>query len=286
MTQVEHAIEEAASFKRCPDSLTTMFKSCPQNAAARLTSATINIADLRASSKSALVLPHTTQSEQEVNDLLEYAISVDLLVAAWPPTLPEDWKPVPASGFDYPYGTSKSAFIYNDKKDIYADLWVQGIWNQYRSARIKIQTVILDCIAWLDSPYEHQWYWRAVYAKMITQEMADDICASLPFALGTKTFGGPGDREGIEYPFAGSQKASQEHRRAAAALGGWHLLEPLRTSLGATCLREGQHDWITGQMQRIRRIYALHGAKGEGSPIDQHIYDEQLMNRYDFICPS
>lgn len=284
--KVEHAIEEATSFKRCPDALSNIFKSVPQNAAARLTSATINIADLRSCAKSAFLLPHNPESEQEVNDLLEYAISVDLLVAAWPVSLPEDWDPTPADGFDYPSGTAKSAFIYNDRKDMYIDLWVQSIWNQYRSARIKIQTVILDCIAWLDTPYEHQWYWRAVYANMVTQEMADDICASVPFALGTKLSGGPGNRDGIEYPYTGSQKVSEAHRRAASALGGWHLLEPMRTILRTTCLREGQKEWIMGQMQRVRRIYALQSVKDEGSPVDQQIYDQQLYDRYEFGCPS
>ena len=288
--QVEYAIEQGTSFKRCPDGLSNVFKRAPQNAAARLTSATINIADLRSSAKSALLLPKNAESEQEVNDLLEYAISVDLLVAAWPESLPEDWKASPADHFDYPFGDApKSAFVYDDKMDVYIDLWVQSIWNQYRSARIKIQIIILDCISWLDTAYEHQWYWRAVYANMITQEMADDICGSVPFALGTKTSGGPGDRDGVEFPYVGAQKASEEHRRAASALGGWHLLEPMRSSLNTSSLREGQKEWIIDQMQRISRIYALQSMKGVGeavSPADQQKYDQQFHQRYEFNCPS
>ena len=98
--------------------------------------------------------------------------------------------------------------------------------------------------------------------------MVDDICASLPFALGTKTFGGPGDREGIEFPYNSTQKVSEDHRRAAAALGGWHLLEPLKTSLRTTsCLREGQKEWIKGQMARIWRIYSLEATEGNADPM-------------------
>ena len=302
--KVEHAIEEAQSFKRCPDALSNIFKSVPQNAAARLTSATVNIADLRSSAKSALPLPKGPETEREVNDLLEYAVSVDLLVAAWPHSLPEDWKATPATGFEYPLGAPKAAFIYNDKKDMYLDLWVQSIWNQYRSARIKIQTIILECIAWLDTQYENQWYWRAVYAKMITQEMADDICASVPFALGTKAQGVPGERAGIEFPFTGTQKVSEEHRRAASALGGWHLIEPMRACLRTSpnSLRDGQIDWIKLQMQRINGIYALQSqsaatptaAKNDGSPVteaaaaaeSEPVFDESLVDRYEFGCPS
>lgn len=252
-----------------------MFKSLPQNAAARLTSATINIADLRSCAKSAFILPRSSESEKEVNDLLEYAISVDLLVAAWPENLPEGWNWTSADHFELPpAAVSRDAYIYKDRKDVYLDLWVESIWNAYRSARVKVQTIILDCINWLGKSYEQHWYWRSVYAKMITQEMVDDMCASVPFALGTKSFGGPGDREGIEYPYNGTTKAPEDHRRAAAALGGWHLLEPMKTSLKATCLREGQKEWVKAQMARIWRIYSLQAAEGNA-----------LYDRYSFDPP-
>lgn len=245
-----------------------MFKSLPQNAAARLTSATINIADLRSCAKSALLLPRSSGAEKEVNDLLEYAISVDLLVAAWPDSLDEEWNRIPADHFELPPASiSRDAYIYKDRKDIYLDLWVASTWNAYRSARVKVQTIILDCIKWLGGPFENQWYWRAIYAKMITQEMVDDMCASVPYALGTKTFGGPGDRDGIEYPYNGTQKASEDHRRAAAALGGWHLLEPLKTSLKTTCLQDGQKEWVKAQMARIWRIYSFQAGEGDTSPM-------------------
>ena len=244
-----------------------MFKKLPQNAAARLTSATINIADLRSCAKSAFALPRSSDSEKEVNDLLEYAISVDLLVAAWADSLPEEWRWTAADHFDLPPSVSRDAYIYKDRKDIYLDLWIESVWNAYRSARVKVQTIILACIAWLGKTFEHQWYWRDVYAKMITHEMVDDMCASVPYALGTKTYGGPGDREGIEYPYNGTQKVSEGHRRAAAALGGWHLLEPLKTSLKTTCVRDEQKEWVKAQMARIWRIYSLEAAEGNADPM-------------------
>ena len=278
--QVEHAIEEGTSFKRCPDALSAMFKNLPQNAAARLTSATINIADLRSSAKSALSLSQSPDSEKEVNDILEYAISVDLLVAAWAESLPLDWMWTSAEHFDLqPSSVSRDAFTYKDRKDIYLDLWVESIWNAYRSARVKVQTLILRCITWLGKSSENQWYWRATYAKMITQEMIDDICGSVPYALGTKTSAGPGDREGVEYPYNGTQKQTEGHRRAATALGGWHLLEPLKTSLNAACLPEGQKEWVKAQMGRIWRIYSLQATEGNAEPMYER-------NFFDFPPPG
>ena len=254
-----------------------MFKSLPQNAAARLTSATINIADLRSCAKSALILPRSSKSEKEVTDLLEYAISVDLLVAAWPESLPQEWMWDSAEHFELPASLPRNAYIYKDRKDVYIDLWVASVWNTYRSARVKVQTIILDCIDWLGPQFEQQWYWRAIYAKMITQEMVDDLCASVPFALGTKTMCVPGDRDGVEYPYNGTKKASEDHRRSATALGGWHLLEPMKTSLKTKDLREGQKDWVKTQMGRIWRIYSLHAGEGNADPMyDRYSLDFPL----------
>ena len=284
---VEHAIEEGLAFKRCPDRLSAIFKSLPQNASARLTSATINIADLRYCAKTALCAPRSPEADKEVNDLLEYAISIDLLVAAWPQSLPDDWAWQPADSFDLPAHHQRDAFIYHDRSDTYLDLWVLSIWNQYRAARIKIQTIILDCVAYMGPAYDEQWYWRALYASMIAQEMADEICASVPFALGTKMFGGPGDREGIEYPYVvGGQKASQEHRRAATALGGWHLLDPLKSCLHTRSgvLREGQLEWVQGQMERIGRIYALGRQKGTGEPTARAA-EQSMFDRFSYEFP-
>ena len=277
---VEHAIEEGTAFKRCPDQLSAIFKALPQNAASRLTSSTINIADLRSCAKSALQLPHSAAAKREVTDLLEYAISIDLLVAAWPDSVPEAWKWEAGTHFDLPtrathgYEAPTSAFLYAaDKKDVYLDLWVMSIWNQYRAARIRIQSIILACIAYLGPEHEPQWYWRSIYAKMIAQQMSSEICASVPFALGTKTMGaGVGALvEDVHFPYvAGKGRQSDEHRRAAAALGGWHLLDPLRTvfrlrkeSRTEGVLREGMAEWCVAQMERVGRIYGLQGERGQ-----------------------
>ena len=263
---VEHHIEESLIFERCPDKLANLFKVLPQNAAARLTSATVNISDLRARAKSALVAPHTRASEHEITELLEYSISIDLLVASWAETVPASWKWDAATGFDTPAHLPPEYFQYLDKKDSYLDLWVLSIWNQYRAARIRIQNIILACITYLGTEHAEKWYWRAVYAKMTLQEMADWICASVPFALGTNTSYGPaGDRDVIEYPFVEEKgKVDDKHKRAACAMGGWHLLSPLRTILKSRedcgtegVLREGQELWCLRQLERIARIYAL-----------------------------
>lgn len=375
---VEHAIEQGQSFKRCPDGLSRIFAELTQNAAARLTSATTNIADLRSCAKTALHQPRSAASEREVTDLLEYAISIDLLVAAWPEGLPENWQWTPATEFDHPGAPSSSPsnhspqqprkglfpnqpstpYTYRGSKDIYHDLWVMSIWNQYRAARIKIQTLILSCIAYLGPTHEASWYWRKVYARMIAQQMANEICASVPFALGTMEAGLataaeerrareartvtdpplmevraasstepevaatwspaqypkltasstpslssaqqsstiqqppqsehpttppsllPTPSPTIEYPYAPPThqklRPGSPHHRAAASVGGWHLIDPLRTIINAprdswtgdgdVLLHDGQREWCVRQMERVGRVWGLGmgGRPGKG----------------------
>ncbi|MDI1493588.1 MAG: hypothetical protein OHK93_005379 [Ramalina farinacea] len=395
---VEHAIEQGQSFKRCPDGLSRIFAELPQNAAARLTSATTNIADLRSCAKTALHQPRSAASEREVTDLLEYAISIDLLVAAWPESLPENWQWTPATEFDHPGAPSSSPsnrspqqrskglssdqpstpYTYRGSKDIYLDLWVMSIWNQYRAARIKIQALILSCIAYLGVTHEASWYWRKVYARMIAQQMADEICASVPFALGTMEAGSataaeerkardarnmvdpplmearaasstepevaatwspaqfpnlngssssssplrteqtsaiqqphqpihstahsaapqnppppttptshhnplppPSSPPTIEYPYAPPAyprlSPQSPHHRAAASVGGWHLIDPLRTIINAPrdsrtpdALHDGQREWCVGQMERVGRVWGLGAGGGKSGGGGSH----------------
>lgn len=89
------------------------------------------------------------------------------------------------------------------------------------------------------------------------QELCDDICASVPFNLGNKTFGGPSDRKEVRYPDDGISKPSEEYRKSAAGLGGRFLLDPLKMAKKAICLREGQGEWIGRQIERIQRIHLL-----------------------------
>ena len=112
---------------------------------------------------------------------------------------------------------------------------------------------------------------------MIAQQMSDEICASVPFALGTR--GGHGTRgQQIEetstlaataaYPEMAGRPTSEEHKRAAYAIGGWHLLDPLRVivmvkreSWCGDVVREGQVEWCAQQMERIGQLYGLQGQK-------------------------
>lgn len=92
------------------------------------------------------------------------------------------------------------------------------------------------------------------------QKLADDVCGSVPFCLGSKMCAGTDDKPSVEYPYT-TFKASKAHRRSAAGVGGYNLVEPfhepLKSVLGVPSLRAGQKEWILGQLARIGRLYSM-----------------------------
>lgn len=90
------------------------------------------------------------------------------------------------------------------------------------------------------------------------QQLADDICASIPFTLGDKIKpGAMGDRR-VQYPHAPGQEVPAGHYQMAPAMGGFWLLGPLQMLMGLKIgLRDGQKQWIGGQLRRIAHIYNI-----------------------------
>lgn len=185
----------------------------------------------------------------------------------WADTVPESWAYSAASRFDCPPEVPRETFIYRDRVDVYEDSTFVSVWNSYRSHRIMVLSIMIECISQLwshsrDSPLQ-----EGAAALQATQELVDDICASVPYQLGTKLEGGPLDQTSAEYPYTGATKSSAEQRRAMVSLGGWNLLEPLKSALAAANLRRGQREWIKGQLQRIGRIYNVRNGANRLPPV-------------------
>ena len=177
------------------------------------------------------------------------------MMRSWAESVPESWNYHAASGFDCPPGLHREAFIYQERVDVYEDHTFVNVWNSYRSNRIMVLSITLKCISRLWSSVGDAPFQEGSDALQAIQELIDDICASVPYQLGTKIDGGPFDQTSVEYPYVGLHKIPAEQRRAAASLGGWNLLEPLKSILGVANLRQGQREWVGGQLRRIGKIY-------------------------------
>ena len=189
--------------------------------------------------------------------VLDYADDVEARLATWPDTLPDDWRWKASHTFDNLSGQESKLYIWNRRVDMYHDIWVASIWNSYRSSMLVVQYLRLQCLGMLNPPPLSAFACRIVTGINAVQQLVDDICGSVPFNLGTKTFGGPTDRSEVQYPDDGIHKPSSDYRKSAAGLGGWFIIEPLKTAAIAISLREGQQDWMLKQIERVQRIYSI-----------------------------
>ncbi|MCJ1467532.1 hypothetical protein MMC07_006157 [Pseudocyphellaria aurata] len=239
--------------------LTDLVLNLPQNTANRLTVISARAAELRGIAKTVLCSRSMLATANEIYRILNIALEIDAQFNSWAESVPEEWAWYPASGFDCPAGKPREHFVYEDRIDFYGEPNIAKAWNSYRSRRMMILFTILDCIFQLETSCDDDLSYHATDSVKVMRELVDDVCASVPYLFGTKTFGGTGDRTGVEYPYYGARKLSAEHRRAAASLGAWSLIEPLRTSLSAVGLPKNQKEWMTRQLIRISIAYNVKG---------------------------
>jgi len=149
----------------------------------------------------------------------------------------------------------RDAGLYQDFCDIYRSIFIADMYNGCCSARMKIQMAIITCVKYLNNDNFNA---VSVTAGEIIQEMADTICASIPYHMGDRMVFGRIDDRAVHYPRTSQHPVHEDHPLGAAAFGGWFLATRLSELLSLRVpLRVGQRQWIGGQMQRIMRIYAL-----------------------------
>ena len=88
--------------------------------------------------------------------------------------------------------------------------------------------------------------------------MATDICAAVPFFLGSQTMSVHLDPSKVEYPEAEERRVTSAHQQTAPLLGGWLIRSELEYLCSPDlCLPDEQQAWVKSQMHRIWRIYTF-----------------------------
>ncbi|KAF2501588.1 hypothetical protein BU16DRAFT_577706 [Lophium mytilinum] len=189
-------------------------------------------------------------------EILQTTIELDQRLLAWASsTAPVEWMPVRVAGPEcIPQGV-RDAGLYHEYCHVHKSIFVTGTLNIYSTSRIKLQLAILACLDHLGIASSDA---ARVTALEIIQDLADNVCASVPFHLGNRTEPSRIDDKSVQYPHIAGIRVPDHHYAAAAAFGGYLLTRPLVEVLTARCpLRTGQREWIGGQMQRLKQIYAI-----------------------------
>lgn len=184
------------------------------------------------------------QTDAETRLLISKASEIENDLVIWSASLDSSWCPIVVTGPNCIPSSVRATGLYQEHCEIYPSLSVATTWNRYRLATIRLQSAISKL-----QPDQ-------ALPQQIIQHAIDDVCASVPYHLGDRTRRGVIGDKSIKYPHDEGQQVPESHYNLASAVGGFSLLEPLRTVLGiGVKMRDGQRQWIMGQMGRIKKVY-------------------------------
>lgn len=201
-------------------------------------------------------------------DLIEDALTLESELLNWYSTLPENWFPCYLTSQDVAI-TIRDRSFYGRRCTVYEDIGICDAINTYRQRCLELLGLIRQCCN--AHPTQANIELSDCKAEVM-QQLADDICESLPFYLGDLHLNvSPDCMLGIQYPSArrqGRRYPSSElsHRRSALGLGGWNvyanlllLLNLQRPTISSAplCLRLGQLEWIKAQVRRVEIAYTF-----------------------------
>ncbi|KAL8822215.1 MAG: hypothetical protein Q9191_007046 [Dirinaria sp. TL-2023a] len=255
--KVEHALDEPVAIGNDLADCLALVDGVPQTAGSRLNLVCTGLIDLRRDAESIL---GNNRLQAQIPRLLADAIEVNQQLFEWADSVPPELHKAAAKSFETPQHIPREQFMYEGTIDVYLDLPTLQIWNLYRVTKIRVLTIILKCLDALCIPGHGIAASKRQEVSKDLQDLVDDICASIPFHLGTKMVPGTYDDPGVEYPYIHT-KIGPDHRRAAAAVGGFILVEPytgpLKVAIEAPCTREGQRGWLLMQLSRLADLYNI-----------------------------
>ena len=214
----------------------------------------VEVANLLAAAKVAFESDQRILQSQFL-ELSSSASDLNVKLFHWADSVPQQWHPLPAED------NSPAALVkfqaHGSRMDIYPEVWVVSIWNSYRILHIAVQEVIACCAVFDGMVNQMPVSTNCLIQDHteVGQRLVDDICASVPYCLGSRMKHEAGSE--IDYPFAPGSFITNDHRKAAKALGGWYVLGSLNACLGMKTIGEGQLRWIRSQLSRVKGFYNL-----------------------------
>ena len=225
-------------------------KDLRNNTASRLTGISEEVANVRSWAK--VVFDSSPDILLfEIDAILQVAHQVDHKLVAWADSVPLTWIPKPASDIS-PTAVAKFQAL-EARMDIYPSVFTVSIWNNYRFLRIVTQLLIMSCLAQKEKMAPASMPLGPQSHFLDVRGLVNDICASVPFCMGTKV----SNETAVEYPTAAFDSRSAKRGNAAWHFGGWLLLAPLVDCLDVPILEERQRQWIVAQVYRIRNFYGI-----------------------------
>lgn len=219
----------------------------------RLDSINLDLANLKATATSLLKTPSSELRDSQLQWLIKEASDIDRRLSQWPDSIPDTWLPIRVTIKD---NLSPTLQLYQDYCDVYSTFFMCSLWNKMRLSQIKVRSVVLTLLD--NQPPSFANNSRREGCLNGIQQLADDICASVPYYIGDRMRPGRAGEPGINYPRVPGRPPIIDHYQTGPTMGGWSLLIPLGMLAKMEIqFRQGQKQWLAGQMARTARIYNI-----------------------------
>ena len=245
-----------------------------QNPANKLTQYTLLVPALRSRATSLLQQSRTQWNIYAVSMLLHEVRSVDIILSTWPASIPDSWQytAISRACWSTPQiPTEYSYEIYPGTQDSYYDIWLASVWNTYRISRLFLNAITVRCITWLSQafitskpthpPNEDPEY---INATVTIQNMADDICSSVPFFLGYDIRSLPPELE-LEIldpiPSYAALSGTCSSPSSPSAIHAYFLLWPLFVCRSALTIPLSQRNFLRARMLAVAERFGIGQAR-------------------------
>jgi hypothetical protein len=161
-------------------------------------------------------------------------LPVDAMLEAWQKNLPPSWSP---KSYRLIEQSKSDVDEFAAQYDVYSDLWVASMWNNYRSARILIHETLMNWTLKYGSIKEKLTLQPSVE---LLQSMTVDICHSVLYFLG--------------YCRKDSDLKNLEEikiKAGTAIPGGYLLMWPLYMAGMLPTTSKNQRKWIASRLHEI-----------------------------------
>jgi hypothetical protein len=192
--------------------------------------------------------------------MLQHGLAIEDSLSHWPDTVPSHWQYSRREDL-----TWTNTFAYRGMVHTYHDIHVASVWNYYRRIRIALLNAIVELAT--STAERGAMDCERVHARAIKsiQALSDDICATVPFHVGSWTIAIPENK--VRFPPLENREAELIHRRTALVCGWFLMLLPLSRLKKVTCLNPDQIQWVATQYSRVCSIagarYHLSGSVAE-----------------------
>lgn len=210
-------------------------------------------------------------------EVIRSALKLDAELVSLLITAPSSWNyrivHVPTS-----HGMPVIPQIWGTAYHVYGSTAASSMWNNYRCARILIQELIISILTDINTSTEEaiglpQQQSLETQCRQTTAQLVDDICASVPYCLGSEI------ETDLESAVPGSGPASF----TLPGSGGLTLIWPLLVAANSGVVSEDRRIWIGGCLDKIGHSTGINQALATSRLLrDRVVTRAWLSPEYDF----